>query len=198
VQPVSPQQPYPQPLYPQAPYLQRPAPSSGIAITAVVLCTVSSLSLVWSAISFLIGLPPVEDTSMPPGAGILANLVWTIGDILLIIGTIMMWSRAPAGRILAIIGLSMVLTSMLSFELAAWAAPHDSIVRPWTYAINIFTILSLAFVLLPDTGRYLSAQRSSPYHQLPKQSPHAQQPQGAPEFGQRSERRISGKTPANG
>jgi serine/threonine protein kinase len=159
-----PQQPYPQPLYPQAPYPQPPTSASGIAITAMILCTASSLSLVWSAISFLSGYPPlVAHTDMPPGVTLLANGVWTIGDILLIIGTILMWSRTSAGRILAIIGLSMVLASMLALELVALSAPDDSVVRPWTYLINIFTVLSLAFVLLPGTGRYFKAGHSSPY-----------------------------------
>jgi hypothetical protein len=55
----------------------------------------------------------------------------------------------------------MVLTSMLGFELVALSEPHDSIVRPWTYLINVLTVLSLAFVLLPGTGRYLKAGHSS-------------------------------------
>jgi serine/threonine protein kinase len=152
-----------QPPYPQAPYPQRSASSSGIAITAMILCTLSSLSLVWSAISFLTGSPPlVARADMPPGVTLLANGVWTIGDLLLIVGTILMWSRTSAGRILAIIGLSLVLTSMLALELVALSAPDDSFVRPWTYLINVFTVLSLAFVLLPGTGSYLKAGRPLP------------------------------------
>lgn len=161
----APQQPYPQPFYPQgpypqAPYPQRPASPSGIAITALILCTAASLSLVWSATSVIAGNPPVLG-DMPSGAALLGNAVWTIGDILVIIGTILMWSRASAGRVLAIIGLSMVLAAMVGFELVALSATYAGFVSPWAYLINVLTILSLAFVLLPDTGRYLRAGRAS-------------------------------------
>jgi serine/threonine protein kinase len=158
-------QPNLQPLYPQTPYPQRPASSSSVAITAMILCTIASLFLVWSAISFVNGLAPIttRSSSMPPGASGFGNLAWSIGDIVLIVGTILMWSRTSAGRILAIIGLSMVLASMLAFELVALSAPHDSIVRPLTYFINVATVLSLVFVLLPDTGKHLKAGHSLPY-----------------------------------
>lgn len=177
---MSSQQPNPQPMHSQSPYLQLPAPSAGIAIAAMILCTASSLSLVWSAVSFLVGLAPIESPAKAPGVILLSNGVWTIGDILLIIATILMWGRAPVGRILAIIGLIMVLISMVSLELVALSTPHDSIVRPWTYAINALTVLSLAFVLLPDTGRYLKARYSSPYQVHSQQSPHTNQPYDIP------------------
>ena len=158
-----PQPLHPQPLYPQAPDPQRPASSSGVAILAMILCTVSSLCLVGSAISVVIGSPPIL-VDVPPGVSALDNGVWTIGDILVIVGTILMWGRTPAGRILAIIGLGMVLASMLGIELVALSRPYDNtVVRPWTYPINVFTVLSLAFALLPDTGRHVKAGPSSPY-----------------------------------
>jgi len=149
------------PLYPQVPYLQRPASSSGVAITAMILCTVTSLLLVWSAISVLIGSPPVATSRMPPGVGALGNWMWTIGDILLISGTILMWRRRTTGRLLVIIGLGLVLAAMLGFELAALSAP--SIVSPLIYLINVFTVVSLVFVLLPGTDRHLKTGPSSPY-----------------------------------
>jgi serine/threonine protein kinase len=156
------QQPNSQPLYPQAPYTQQPASSSGIAITAMILCTVSSLYAIWSATSFLVGIPSVIGPG-PPWGTLLGNVIWTIGDILLIVGTILMWCRKSAGRIPAIIGLSMVLASMLSSELAALSAPYGGFVAPWMFPANVLFALSLVIVLLPGTGRYLKAGRSSPY-----------------------------------
>jgi hypothetical protein len=150
--------PPPKPLHPQTPYLQRPASPSGTAITAMILCTVSSLSLIWSAISTVIGSSAftlLSDTYMPPGAILLNNGVWSIGDILVIIGTILLWGRKSAGRMLAITGLSMVLVSVLAFELVAVSTPDDIIVRPWIYPIFVVILLSLAFALLSGTSGYL-------------------------------------------
>jgi Caspase domain/WD domain, G-beta repeat len=164
--------PPPQPLVLQAPYPQRPASPSGIAITAMILCTISSLSLIWSAISTVVGLPPfslLSDTYMPPEATLLDNGAWSIGDILLIIGTILMWGQKSAGRRLAITGLSMVLISVLSFELVALSTPDDIVVRPWIYPVFVFTLLSLAVALLSGTGRYLKAGHPSSFEPT---SPH--------------------------
>jgi len=157
------QQPYPQPVYPQAPYPQPPAPTPGVAAIAMMLCTVTSLFLVWSAISVLTGSPPVASSELPPGVMAMANWMWTIGDILVISGTILLWRRKPVGRVLAIIGLCLVLTAMLGFEIAALSAPHASVVRPLAYFINVFTVLSLVFVLLPGTDKYLKAGRMPQY-----------------------------------
>jgi len=155
-------------MYPQTHFLQRPPPSSSVAITASILCTTSSLYLIYSAISVIIGQPPVIIHSyIPPGAVLLDNGVWTVGDILVIVGTILMWSRTPAGRLLTIIGLGMVLASMLGFELVALSEPNAIIVRPWAYPINFLTKLSLGFVLLPTTGSYVKA-RQVPRSSAPK------------------------------
>jgi serine/threonine protein kinase len=149
--------PPPQQAYPQAPHPQRPA-SSGIAITATVLCTISSLLLVWSGISVAMGNAPV-DADLPVEASRVGNGMWTLGDILLIVGTILLWTRQSAGRLVAIIGVSMVLAAMLGFELAALSASDYGTVTPLAYLINVFTVLSLVFLLLPSTGRYLKAKR---------------------------------------
>lgn len=145
----------PRPLQQQVPHLQRAAFSSVTAITAKILCTVSSLFLIYSAISVIRGFPPFRSYSDLPPWATLDNGAWSIGDILVIVGTILMWGRTSAGRILAIIGLSMVMASMLGFELAALSAPGSIVVMPWVYPIYVFLILSLSFVLLPGNGRYL-------------------------------------------
>lgn len=160
-----PQQPYPQAQYPQPPYPQPPypQPTPGIAVVATVLCTLTSLCVVWSTISLMAGEPfVVHFGSQAPVWATVLNLVWSIGDILLIIGTIFLWSRNALGRILAAVGLCLVLASVVGFEVAAASMP-DLVVRPWTWTIDFFAVLALAFVLLPATGTYLRSGRRTQY-----------------------------------
>lgn len=155
--------PYPAAPYPQAPYPPQPAPSAGVGVAAMVLCTLACVCVVWSVISLIVGSPFVVSYSfgLPPWATAL-NVVWSIGDILLIIGTILMWGRNAAGRIMAVAGLCLVLASVVGFELVAVSTPGDLVVRPQTWLIDVFVVLSLAFVLLPGTSEYLKAGRRSP------------------------------------
>jgi len=150
--------PPPQSPHQQAPYPARPAFSSGTGITAKILCTVSSLSLVFSAVQVVLGVPPFGSYSDLPPWATLDNGVWSIGDILVIVGTILMWRSASVGRILAVTGLSMAMAGMLGFELVAFSRP-GIVVQPWVYPIFLFLLLSLAFVLLPDTSRHSNADR---------------------------------------
>jgi hypothetical protein len=130
----------------------------------MVLCTLTSLCAVWSVISLIVGDPFVVSYGfhLPPWATAL-NVVWSVGDILLIVGTIFMWCRNAAGRVLAIGGLCLALAAVVSFELIAVSTPGDLVVRPWTWLIDVFAVLGLAFVLLPGTGAYLKAGRRAPY-----------------------------------
>lgn len=143
----SPGQPYQQAPYPQAPYPQQPAPSPGIAIAAMLLCTLTCLCVV------------SHSFRLPSWATVL-NVVWAIGDIFLVVGTIFMWCRNVVGRIMAIVGLCLELAAVVSLELAAASMPDDPLVRPWTWLIDVFAVLGLAFVLLPGTGAYLKAGRA--------------------------------------
>jgi hypothetical protein len=61
---------------------------------------------VWSAINVLTGSAPVSIGNMPPGMIAMTNWMWTIGDVLAISGTVLLWRPKPVGRVLAIIGLS--------------------------------------------------------------------------------------------
>lgn len=159
-QPPYQQLPYPQPPYPQPLY---PQPAPGIAVAATVLCTLTSLCVVWSTISLMAGNPFVVHFGSPaPMWATVLNLVWSIGDILLIIGTIFLWSRSALGRILAAVGLCLVLASVVGFEVAAASMP-DLVVRLWTWSIDFFAVLALAFVLLPATGTYLRSGRRTQY-----------------------------------
>lgn len=152
--------------YPQAPYppQHQPQPAPTIAVTAMVLCTLASLCVVWSVISLIVGDPFVVSHGfhLPPWATAL-NVVWSVGDILLIVGTIFMWCRNAAGRVLAAGGLCLALAVVVSFELVAASMPGDLVVRPWTWLIDVFAVLGLAFVLLPGTGAYLRAGRRASY-----------------------------------
>ncbi|TCO43792.1 serine/threonine-protein kinase [Actinocrispum wychmicini] len=155
---------YPPPPYPQAPYQRsRQRHASGLADAAMILCTVSSLFLAVSGGGFILfGLPTVVN-DIPSWAVVLTDVMWGIGDILVLVGTILMWCKKSAGRMLAIIGLSMVVASTLGLELVSLSASLDVIMSPLQYLINVFTVLSLALVLLPSTGRYLKAQRRARY-----------------------------------
>lgn len=154
-----PGQPYPQGPYPQAPYPQGPyppQPASGIAITASVLCTLACLCVAWSVISLVLGDPFVVSHGFHlPLWAIVLNVVWSIGDILLVVGTVFLWCRNAVGRVLAATGLCLVLATVIGFELVAVSAPGIVLVRPWTWLIDVFAVLALAFVLLPGTGAYL-------------------------------------------
>lgn len=166
--PYVPQQPNPPAPYPQAYYPPQPVPSPGIAVTAMVLCTLTCLCVVWSVVGFLMGDPFVVSRGfhLPPWATAL-NVVWAIGDIFLIVGTIFMWSRNAVGRVLAIVGLCLVLATVISFEVAAASMSAHLVVRPWAWFIDAFAVLGLAFVLLPGTGAYLKAGRRAPYPWAP-------------------------------
>jgi hypothetical protein len=72
------------------------------------------------------------------------NVVCSIGDILLIVGTIFTWCRNPAGRVLAIGGLCLTLAAVVGFELMAVSTPGDLVVRPWTRLSDVFAVLGLA------------------------------------------------------
>jgi hypothetical protein len=158
-----PQQPYPPTAYPQAPYPPQPVSSYGIGVTAMILCTFASLCVVWSVIGLLVGDPFVVSYGFHlPAWSTVLNVVWSIGDILLIIGTIFMWCRNAPGRVLAAVGLSLVLAAVVTVEVVAVSMPADLLVRPWTWVIDIFAVLGLAFVLLPGTGEYLKAGRRTP------------------------------------
>lgn len=135
-------------------------PAGGWATTAKILCTVSSLYVIWSATSFIAGIASVSGP-VPPWADLLGNGIWTVGDILVLVGTIQMWRRKSAGRKRASTGLSMVLASMLGFEIAALTTPHDGFVAPWMYPANVLFALSLAVLLSPGTSRDLKAGHAS-------------------------------------
>ena len=155
-------QPPPQPGYPYAPapYPPQPSSSSGVAVAAMVLCGLACACVVWSVISLIVGEPFVVSYSFGlPAWATALNVGWSIGDILLIVGTILMWGRHTAGRILAVAGLCLVLITVVSFELVAVSTPDNLLVRPQTWLIDVFVVLSLAFVLLPGTSEYLRAGR---------------------------------------
>ena len=154
----------PQGPYPLAPYPPQPVPAPGIAVTAMVLCTLTSLCVVWSVIGLVVGNAFVVVYGLQfPGWATALNVIWAIGDLLLIVGTIFMWARNAAGRILAVAGLCLALAAVVSFELVSVSTPGEVVVRPWAWLIDIFAVLGLAFVLLPGTGAYLNAGRRPPY-----------------------------------
>jgi serine/threonine protein kinase len=138
------------------------SPRNGIA--ARILCTVSCLGLLWSATASIIGVPSFASLSSPsiPTMDLLGNGVWSIGDILVFIATILMWGQRRVGRVLATIGLSMVLVAMLGYELQALAAPADNIVMWWVYPIFLSVLLSLAFVLMSGISKYMKADHPEP------------------------------------
>jgi hypothetical protein len=71
----------------------------------MIFCTLTSLFLAVSAIRFVFGFP-TSVLSMPSWAIALIDVVWGLGDILVLIATILMWGRKSVGRATAIIGLS--------------------------------------------------------------------------------------------
>jgi hypothetical protein len=156
-----PQQAYPQPQYPQAQYPQAPQPHrpvrpSGVAITAMILCTLASLWQIWGDIVLFSALDGIFGA---PWWIIASNVVGTIGDVILIAGTILMWRRRPLGRILAVIGLGVALVTVFGVRLMALSEDVSFEWSSLTYLYLTLTVLSLAFVLLPSTGRYLKGGR---------------------------------------
>ncbi|HJP76451.1 MAG TPA: hypothetical protein VJ914_19440 [Pseudonocardiaceae bacterium] len=155
-----PQQPIPPAPYQQGYYPPQPAPSPGIAVTAMVLCTLTCLCVVSSVVALVLGSPFVVSHGFHlPSWATALNVVWSIGDIFLVVGTIFMWSRNAVGRVLAAAGLCLVLATVISFEVAAASMSGGLVVRPWTWLIDVSAVLALAFVLLPGTGAYLKAGR---------------------------------------
>jgi Caspase domain len=152
--------PPPQPLHVHPRTRQQPPFSARMAITAMSLCSVSCLCALLSAASFLAGIESVSG-SVLPGMALLYDGVWTVGDVLLIAGTIQMWQKKPAGRQRTATGLAMVLAPMAGFELAALTAHPEGYIAPWMYSANLLLALSLVFLLLPGTSRYLKARYPS-------------------------------------
>lgn len=70
-----------------------------------------------------------------------------------------MWRRKSVGPILAAVGLGMVAVASLGVELTAFLASVYIAPGPLTYLIDVCTVLSLLFVLLPGTSRYLKTHR---------------------------------------
>jgi hypothetical protein len=135
------------------PPLRRYAPF--IADAAMILCTVSSVFIVVSGAGFLFfGLPGVI-TYISSWASTLDDVVWGIGDALVVVGTILMWCRKLVGRRLAIIGLGIVVLATVGVEIASLLAFPYLIMSPLQYLLNVVTVLSLVFILLPVTGRQL-------------------------------------------
>lgn len=163
-----PQQPYPQPPYPRQPYPgQSAGPGGGTAITASILLSLGCVGILLSLYSTI---RYFAISHYVPGLILVQDIVATLAGILVIVATIMIWARQPVGRLLAIIGLSVI----LALDVYNFARPvfwHLVAFQPIGLLEIALNVASLVLVCLPSTGAYLKARRTPPSAPVPPAYP---------------------------
>ncbi|WP_285752751.1 hypothetical protein [Lentzea sp. NBRC 105346] len=165
---------HPQPPYPQQPQWGPPAPtppSRGTAVAAGVLALVAGLFGAGDLIRFLVSVREYLGGVFQQPTFLVSIALQVLAVILLLIGGIMLFARAGAGRFLVVAGAVCVL------GLVAWSiiSIGVAVLDLSALAVPLFAVLASVLALLPSTGQWIAAKKQPP-HGFPPPPPGYHQP----------------------
>lgn len=161
-----PPQPYFQQPYPPQPYPGQPRrPSAGMWVTASILSTVNAAQAIWSLVLLVPLLSGWAHLHTP--LGLVMNIVVVLTDVLMVLATILLWCRVPAGRVLAIVAVCLYLANDLYTIVTGLSYAAHFGVGWFDVLDDLFDVVVLVFLVLPASGRYLKARRAPQVTAMP-------------------------------
>ncbi|MEU4809825.1 hypothetical protein AB0H20_11535 [Nocardia fluminea] len=164
--------------YPYVPGYGEPRAGGGTAITAAVLALLLSLlglTLMGIALAVILGSDAASASETEfRGAVTAAMLVGAVPCLLLLLGSILLFRRKTAGRVLLIVlsGLSLVfslLSTVLPLVTGNGAAGEEATVVLIGGAVSgAVPLVIFLLAVAPSTGRWIRAGRSIGYQQYPQ------------------------------
>jgi hypothetical protein len=185
-----PQQPYPQQPQPQwgppGPGFGPKQPSGGTTIIAAILALLSGLISGFFLVTSLIAILDFLDNAFGEPTFLISFGGQAISFLLLVIGGIMLFARAGAGRIMIIIGtvvkIGLVVWSFVAFPgFLRFTATGINIVG---MAVLLMALIASVLAILPPTAAYIAAKKKGgPQGHPPQGPPPGYPPQGTPQQG---------------
>lgn len=165
---------YPQQPYPQQPQWGPPSqgagpkpPSGGTTITAAILALISGLVGAFALVASLIAIFEYLDNAFSHPIFLISFGAQTISVLALLVGAVMLFARAGAGRIMIIIGtvvlLGLVVWSFIQISqfgnLADIAATGPTLIG---LIPLMLALVASVLAILPPTGAYIAAKKRGP------------------------------------
>ena len=172
---------YPQPQYPPPPQQWGPPvpspPSKGTTIGAAVLALLAGLATALAIVVALITLGRYASGALTQPAVMISFGLNAVSCLLLLIGAIMLFARAGAGRFMVIAG------AVIKLALLAWAVVSVGalgLMNPLGLLILLLSLVAAMLAIVPSTGRWIATKQPQPQHGFSPGYP----PPGYPQPGQ--------------
>lgn len=184
--------------YPQQPYPQQPQPhwqgqgpgpgfppkqaSGGTTITAAILALLSGLISAFFLVTSLIAISGYLDVAIGHAVFLISFGGQAISFLLLVIGGIMLFARAGAGRFMVIAGtvvkLGLAVWSFIGFSgIAAIGLQLIGLI------VLLMAIIAAVLAILPSTAAYIATKKGPQGFPPQGPPPPGFPPQGSPPYG---------------